>query len=118
MPAENPYQDGSEVEADSENSRSVNTSPERAAYNVVSDTVTGLNVRKNDNKFQAIFIGISVLIWAMIGTILAVWKTDWELPWFGGAMIGAFAGLVLGVFASGIFLMVYRAIMHMQGRHD
>jgi hypothetical protein len=33
-------------------------------------------------------------------------------------MFGAFAGLVVGVFSSGIFLMVYRAIRHVRGKHD
>jgi ABC-type microcin C transport system permease subunit YejE len=42
---------------------------------------------------------------------------DWNLPWFGGALIGAFAGLIMGVFGSGIYLMVYRALQHLKGDH-
>jgi hypothetical protein len=89
----------------------------RDAYNIVSDTVVGLNVRKSDNVFQAKFIGITVLVLATIGGASAALNSDWNLPWFGGALIGAFAGLIIGVFASGIFLMIYRAVKHVKGDH-
>ena len=39
-------------------------------------------------------------------------------PPIAGALGGAFIGLVAGFFASGIFLMIYRAVMHLRGRHD
>lgn len=89
----------------------------RAAYNVVSDTVIGLKVRKSDNRFQAIFIALSVLFMAGLGATLAAWNRNWNLPWFGGALIGSFAGLVGGFFVSGIWLMIYRAIQHIRGHH-
>jgi hypothetical protein len=91
---------------------------DRATYNVVSDMVTGLNVRKSDNKLQAIFIFVSLLIFAAIFAFLALINPGWNLPWYGGAVVGAFLGLVFGFFTSGIFLMVFRAIRHMQGKHD
>lgn len=94
------------------------TSAERAAYNVVSDTVGGLNVRKSDNRFQAYFIGVSVLLFAVVGAAVAFFNPRWELPWFGGALIGSFAGLVCGFFASGIWLMIYRGIQHLRGNHE
>ncbi|QDT46299.1 hypothetical protein Pan258_03170 [Symmachiella dynata] len=90
----------------------------RASYNLFSDTVIGVNTRKSDNKFQAIFIGISILVLAAVGGLIAVWNTEWEMPWYAGALLGAFAGLVFGTFASGIFLMFYRAWRHIQGKHD
>ena len=90
----------------------------REAYNVVSDTVTGINFRGSDNKFQAKFILISVVVCALVGVLLAVLNSGWNLPWFGGALIGSFAGLIFGVFGSGIYLMIYRAARHMQGKHD
>ncbi len=89
----------------------------RDVYNIVSDTVVGLNVRKSDNVFQAKFIGITVLVLATIGGASAALNTEWNLPWYGGALAGAFAGLVIGVFASGIFLMIYRVVEHVKGDH-
>jgi hypothetical protein len=77
-----------------------------------------VNVRASDNKFQAVFVLAAVFLLAAIGTVLAALNGQWGLPWFGGALIGGFAGLVIGVFASGIFLMVYRAARHLQGRHE
>ena len=89
----------------------------RDVYNIVSDTVVGLNVRKNDNVFQAKFIGITVLVLATIGSASAALNPEWNLPWFGGALAGVFAGLIIGVVASGIFLMIYRAVKHVKGDH-
>ena len=99
------------------NSQSDKLSTEHAAYNIVSDTVFGLNTRKGDNKFQAKCIFGSVLVLATCGAVLAALIRDWDLPWYGGALIGAFAGLIAGVFGSGIFLMVYRAVRHLKGDH-
>ena len=118
MPTDNPYGSDTPMDADPNKSPSENISAGHAVYNVVSDTVTGLNVRKSDNRFQAMFILAAALVLAAVGAILAALNGDWELPWFGGALIGGFAGLVIGFFASGIFLMVYRAVRHLQGKHD
>ncbi len=118
MPNDNPYKSGSAPPADSETSQPVNISSTHAAYNIVSDTVVGLNVRRSDNKFQAIFILVAMLVSASVGAGLAVFNSGGKLPWYGGALIGAFAGLVIGVFASGIVLMIYRAVRHMQGKHE
>lgn len=93
-------------------------SSDRAAYNIVSDTVVGLNIRKSDNVFQAKFIGITVLVLATISAALAALNPDWNLPWYGGALAGSFAGLIIGLFASGIFLMIYRAFRHVKGDHE
>lgn len=93
-------------------------SSDRAAYNIVSDTVVGLNIRKSDNVFQAKFIGISVLALATISAALAALNPEWDLPWYGGALAGSFAGLIVGLFASGIFLMIYRAVRHVKGDHE
>ncbi len=93
-------------------------STERAAYNVVSDTVTGVNIRKSDNLFQAAFIAVTMFVLAITGAILASIFGKGDIPWYAGAIAGALAGLVVGVFASGIFLMIYRAVRHMTGKHD
>ena len=88
------------------------------AYNVVTDTVTGVNVRWSDNKFQAIFVCISMVVMAFLGGLLAALNSRWNLPWYGGALIGSFAGLVIGIIGSGIFLMIYRGVRHIKGKHD
>ncbi|MFN9958960.1 MAG: hypothetical protein ACK55I_38200, partial [bacterium] len=113
--SENPFKTPEEAsQADGaripENINAVN-----ATYNVVTDTLTGVNVRWSDNKFQAIFVFVSLLVVALIGAVLAAVNTSWGLPWYGGALAGAFIGLILGVFASGIFLMCFRAIRHLKG---
>lgn len=90
----------------------------KKAYNVVTDTVTGVNLRWSDNKFQAVFVASSVAVLAPLGAALAALNPSWNLPWFGGAGVGAFAGLVFGVFTSGIWLGIYRFIQHLRGRHD
>ncbi|RCS41361.1 hypothetical protein DTL42_22640 [Bremerella cremea] len=90
----------------------------KEAYNLVSDTVVGVNVRKSDNVFQMKFTFVATLIVAIMGAVATGANPSWQLPWYGGALIGGFAGMVLGVFASGIFLMIYRVIRHVHGHHD
>ncbi len=90
----------------------------KESYNMVADTVTGVNVRWSDNKLQAIFVFASVVIAFLIGATLAVLNPRWNLPWYGGALLGVFLGLVFGIFASGVFLMFYRAARHLKGKHD
>jgi len=69
----------------------------------VLDTFTGVNFRFQDNVLQALFAFASVMIGAAAGAILTVLNPRWNLPWFGGALFGSFLGMVVGVFASGIF---------------
>ncbi|MBM4003418.1 MAG: hypothetical protein FJ295_09050 [Planctomycetes bacterium] len=94
------------------------TAADWSTYNVVTDMVAGVNVRKRDNLFQATFIGACVIGLALVGGILAATLGGRDMPWIAGVLVGAFSGLVFGFFASGIFLMVYRAIRHMRGKHD
>ena len=88
------------------------------AYNVVTDTVTGLNLRGSDNKFQAKFTAISTVLLAVVGALAAFFNPRWNLPWFGGALAGGFCGMVIGIFLSGIFLMVFRGFRHLRGKHS
>jgi len=83
----------------------------RHTYNVVSDTVTGANVRLKDNIVQAIIIAVCLVLGAAIGALVV----QDRIP---GALVGAFVGLLVGLFGSGIFLMIFRVVMHMRGRHD
>ena len=79
------------------------------AYNKVTDTITGVNIRKGDNIFQA----VTVLICALLGAGL--------LGLFYGTLLAVLAGVALGmtvgVFFSGFVLMVYRGVRHLNGRH-
>ena len=117
MTTENPFKEGLVTNRPNEAEPQHSLTGEEA-YHLVSDTVTGLNVRKSDNKFQAVFIFVAVPLLAAIGAALATFIEKWEMPWYGGALMGGFAGLVLGVLASGVCLMVYRAARHMQGDHE
>lgn len=83
----------------------------RQTYNVISDIGTGANVRLKDNVIQAIVILICLVLGAAIGALVASERVI-------GALAGGFAGLLVGLFGSGFFLMVFRAIQHIRGRHD
>ena len=80
------------------------------AYNLVSDTVTGANVRLKDNVLQ----GIAILVCTLLGGGIGAAVVQERIP---GALIGAFVGLVVGLLGSGLFLALYRAIAHLCGRH-
>ena len=115
--SENPFQSPIDT-ANASQEATPSLTPAHATYNVVTDTVTGVNVRWSDNRFQAIFVFISIVLISLLGAVLAATNSRWNLPWYGGALIGSFAGLVIGIFGSGIFLMVYRAARHFKGKHD
>jgi hypothetical protein len=83
----------------------------RETYNVISDTVTGVNLRVSDNVFQAVAIFVCLVLGAGIGAAAFEERGP-------AALVGGFIGLVAGLFGSGIFLMCYRAIRHLRGRHD
>jgi hypothetical protein len=83
----------------------------RQAYNVVTDTISGPNVRLKDNLFQGITILVCLLLGAGIGFLV---MTDG----LAGFLLGGFVGLLVGLFGSGIFLMIYRAVKHARGQHD
>jgi hypothetical protein len=83
----------------------------RQAYNVVTDTLGGPNVRLKDNLFQGIAILVCLLLGAAIGFLV---MTDG----LGGFLLGGIIGLLVGLFGSGIFLMIYRAVKHARGQHN
>lgn len=83
----------------------------RQVYNLVSDTVTGPNLRLKDNLYQGLTILICLALGAGIGFLAA---TDGLM----GALLGGFIGLLVGLFGSGLFLMILRAMRHARGQHD
>jgi len=92
------------------------TPPRRSAretYNVVSDTVVGVNVRWRDNLIQAVAILVCMVLGAGVG-----WRMAGEDADRGPILLGALAGLVAGTILSGAALMVFRFVRHVRGRHD
>src|SRR5262245_46420603 len=83
----------------------------REAYNIVTDIGGGINVRWRDNLYQAAFIFVSMIVGTGLG---AVFMSDW----LSGLFVGAFAGLLFGLFCSGVFLTIFRFLRHVRGRHD
>ena len=78
-------------------------------YNIVSDTVVGINARKSDNLLQAKIVIITIIVGVIFGGVF-----------FGkiGLGLGAFAGLIIGFLGSGFYLMVFRAVKHASGDHE
>lgn len=114
MSDHNPYEPGN----DDDSPHHEEVSSQRAAYNVVSDTVGGLNVRGSDNLFQAVFIGVTMVLGVIVGAVVVLTYDTGGLPWWMGGIMGAVGGMVVGFFASGIYLMVYRLVRHAKGKHD
>jgi hypothetical protein len=80
------------------------------AYNIVSDTVIGVNVRWRDNLFQA----IAILVITITGAVVGVGVADDPLA---GVIVGGIGGLIAGTLISGVALMIYRAARHARGKH-
>lgn len=69
-------------------------------YHLMADTVGGVpNLRGKDNLFQGIAVGISVVIGASIGALVAG-------KWWVGAIFGTLIALVVSGFISGFVLMI------------
>jgi ABC-type microcin C transport system permease subunit YejE len=83
----------------------------RQVYNVVSDTVAGPNVRLKDNLYQGAAILVCLVLGAGIGLLAMADRLM-------GVLLGGFIGLLIGLFGSGIFVMIFRIIQHVRGRHD
>lgn len=113
----------------------------KETYNIVSDTVAGINARKSDNLLQVKITIITIIIGAIIGVIFdGDAEASEQLPSHlqhlvkepvlkvalgvvglenhTGLVAGAFAGLILGFLGSGFYLMVFRAVKHASGDHE
>ena len=78
------------------------------SYRIVTDLVTGPNLRWRDNLFQAVFILVTLVLAVGVGALF------WGVP---GALVGGLAGLIGGLILSGAVLGIYRSYRHVQGRH-
>lgn len=83
----------------------------RQQYNIVTDTVTGVNVRWKDNVIQGVSVLVGLIAGAGFGALMM------KEP-MAGALIGGVIGLVGALLISGVILMIYRTIRHMQRQHD
>jgi hypothetical protein len=84
---------------------------DREAYNLVTDTVTGVNIRSRDNLAQAIAVLVCAPAGVLIGLALA---RDPLIGGIAGGVGGAMAAIVL----TGGFIMIRRGLRHLRGRHD
>lgn len=114
----NPYVDPPHVSVAQKPS---NSETGQDAYNIVSDTVVGINLRKADNWFQLKVLLVSLAIGVPLGAVIGASLVD-PAERVGSALAGAlvlgFLSVVLSVFGSGIYLMIYRAVRHWKGKHD
>jgi len=121
-PSPNPFADNPSVApANPAEGAPDNLATGREAYNIVSDTVAGMNVRKSDNLLQLKVILVCVLVGIPLGAIAGALLSDPSNRMagaLGGALGLGFVGVVLGLFGSGIYLMIYRAVRHLRGKHD
>lgn len=84
----------------------------REEYNLITDTVTGPNVRLKDNLYQGFVILACLLLGGVVG-----FAVPSEARWVTVG-IAAFVGLFVGLIGSGIFIMIYRAVKHVKGKHE
>jgi hypothetical protein len=116
MSSNNPF--GERSEPFPERDRPTNPPTARQAYNIVTDTVAGPNIRLRDNLFQAAATVVGLVAGVPIGWLVARLNGWNENDQIGCSIVGGFLGLVVGLFGSGIFLMSYRAARHLRGKHD
>lgn len=86
----------------------------REQYHIVSDNLVGVNLRRRDNLIQAVVIAVFTAVGSVLGWTGVL--GEWAL--LDPALVGALAGLIVGTLVSGAFLMVYRGVRHLRGRHD
>ena len=84
---------------------------DKQTINLITDTVVGPNLRWRDNLYQA----FAILVCSIVGVAIGCLMTQDRI---GGGMLGLVAGMLVGLFGSGIFLMIYRAVQHARGKHD
>ena len=73
------------------------------AYQVVTDTVTGVNVRGSDNLIQLLVVVVTTIIGIIVGAIV----NHESLMLIG---LFGFGGLVIGVLFSGAVIGIYRMV--------
>ena len=90
--------------ANSSSGRDVSPAVETSQDTIASREASP-DFRLKDNLLQAMLIGVTVIICALVGLSITTER-------IGGAILGAIVGLILGLSLSGIGLMIYRAMRH------
>jgi len=68
-------------------------------YNFLADKIGGVpNVRKKDNLYQAVAIGVFLIVGVVVGGFVGGWPE--------GVLLGGLAGLIAGTLISGAVLAV------------
>lgn len=68
-------------------------------YNLLADKIGGVpNIRKKDNLYQAVAIGVFLIVGVVAGGFLGEWPE--------GVLLGGLAGLIAGTLISGAVLAV------------
>jgi hypothetical protein len=84
----------------------------REVYNMVTDLGSGVNIRWSDNLLQLAAAAVGLLVGALLGALLVRGHR------LEGAIGVGIVGAIVAVFGTGIYLMIYRFIRHLRGRHD
>ena len=90
-------------------------------YHIVTDLGAGPNLRRSDNILQLKAVGIGLVGGAIVGTLAGLLlgsEAERGAAVAGGAIGGGIGGVLLGLFGSGIYLMIYRLVRHACGKHD
>ena len=74
-----------------------------------SDVSVGVNLRWKDNLFQWAAVMLGLLAGAIAGAVVTPGRAE-------GPAVGGFAGVVVGLFGSGIGLMIYRGRRELRRR--
>ena len=90
-------------------------------YNVVTDTIIGINMRWSDNAVQ----GAIVAVFAALGAASGAFFIPGSDPALSeavtareGAIIGLVIGVILGGFVSGGLIGIFRFVKHLKGQHE
>ena len=71
----------------------------RAIYNILADKIGGVpNVRKKDNLYQAVTVGVFLIVGVIVGWAVGGWPE--------GVLLGVLGGLIAGILISGVILMI------------
>jgi len=92
----------------------------RETYNIVSDTITGVNVRRTDNLIQAAVVVVFAILGTALGLLASegVFGVDLEFSARTGAVVGVTTGMVVGLLVSGLAIGLFRLYKHASGQHE
>ena len=70
-----------------------------AIYNILADKIGGVpNVRRKDNFYQAVTVGVFLIVGVIVGWAVGGWPE--------GVLLGVLGGLIAGILISGVILMI------------